>query len=270
MTDRLQTLGTVLSELPYDARFYLAGGAVGELTDKLVELQAENPERFAYLRGLVAEQVERATARESAELRKQLAKAGADVRAFREQRLRSSSARVDDDMFTALINGTLDPKFAPLVAARDWWAKKTHPWIVLSGGTGIGKTVAAADVLLDHHGSYEWISVDEFVRYFQATWGPERAMQDRIKATQLLIIEDLGKEQAEPKAVIGALLEMLDCRLSVSRTPTIITTNMVADGGDKIDGFKQRYNEQRLLSRMRQYVRWVALVGKDQRRAVSP
>lgn len=270
MTDRLQTLGAVLSELPYDARFYLAGGAVGELTDKLVELQAENPERFAYLRNLSAAQVERVAARERAEIQQQLAKAESELRAFREQRLRSSSARVDDDVFAALVNGTLDPKYQPLVAARDWWAAKKHPWIVLSGATGVGKTVAAADILLDHHGSYEWIGVEEFVRYFQATWGPERVMQDRIKSTQLLIVEELGNEQVEPKVIVGALLEMLNCRLSVSRTPTIITTNMVADGGKEAEGFKQRYNEQRLLSRMRQYVRWVALVGKDQRRAVAP
>lgn len=177
---------------------------------------------------------------------------------LRDARFRDArNCSVTDAMGTALVyrSGLLET--ASLKAARTWLQNpKARPWLVLSGGTGAGKSIAAAWVLTER--GAVWISANQLNRIFAANFGEQLEEQQSVCRCHTLVLDDVGGEH-DAARMCSALLEILDSRKSHSRT--IVTTNL----GKK--AFADRYANERLTSRLHELVEWHGDAGPDLRRA---
>ena len=121
--------------------------------------------------------------------------------------------------------------------ALDWWDDRRSRVLVLSGGRGVGKTLASA--LVAKHAveggkrSISWHRPDDFVS------GMLHSYDDTAPAIgrDLVILDDMGRETKA--SFQEALTSFLDSRL----TPMIITTN------DTLLTWEQRY-DPRLMDRL--------------------
>lgn len=118
----------------------------------------------------------------------------------------------------AVVEGTLDNTFA-IRATRRWLDTRPTPWLVLSGGVGSGKTLAAVYAAAELGGAY--ITAPELVESF-ARAARERDEPAVLRAS-LLVLDDLGTEDEKPGAFASALFRLLSHR---SRRRTVITTNL--------------------------------------------
>lgn len=160
---------------------------------------------------------------------------------------------VDDDTVKALRGPPMaTPAFA---AVRSWWATDKTT-LVLAGGNGCGKTVAACSALRDHccnrHArAYLYQPGDlaphwvwRSARYQSAKRLPAMAQDSRewlhLESASLLIIDDAGKEDGDGERTVGNLLNE---RISATDKRTIVSTNLSAEN------FRIRYG-QRLWSRL--------------------
>lgn len=140
----------------------------------------------------------------------------------------------------------------------DAWLATDAPCLVLLGGTGIGKTVAAL------HGSLRHADGSRFVRATDLGAAVKPTLDERkLGARELsprhveyLILDDLGVEQATPR-FSEALFAVVDSRQSPSRR-TVITSNL-----SRAD-FRARY-DARVISRLNEMARVVDVPGADMR-----
>jgi DNA replication protein DnaC len=143
-------------------------------------------------------------------------------------------------------------------ATRKWMSDRARkPWLVLSGKTGTGKTVAAADALAEEGGVF--VSAEEVVVAFASMFGVESEKRERMLRSRLLVLDDVGTEKDKDR-MLDALVALLSRRASATLTPTILTLNLNAKS------FRERYENERLLSRFSQSVHWVALQTKEDMR----
>lgn len=165
--------------------------------------------------------------------------------------------RCTDAMREALLAATYSETDA-VKRAREWWANRDKPWLLLSGRTGCGKSMAAASIPADHgHGTF--VRADEVIRVFASMFGEQYEEQQTLRDARLLVLDDLGCELDHAR-MLPALLDLLDARQSARRHPTIVTTNLTPAA------FRERYPNDRLNSRMSELVRWEGLTGEDLRR----
>lgn len=128
--------------------------------------------------------------------------------------------------------------------------------VVLSGGVGSGKTVAAT----------RWVAENDdrsplFVRAaaFEASSRYDKKWRERWTKASSLVLDDLGAEYGDAaQHFLTGLDELLDVAYS-QPIPTIITTNMPAAA------FAERYGN-RIASRLRECARWRNVQGPDLRR----
>lgn len=165
--------------------------------------------------------------------------------------------RLTPAVYAALIDDTLDETRA--IGSTRRWLESDRPVLILSGGTGVGKTVAAAHAMARAVRS-------QFVRAVQVGAHWERWSSDRESniapldlAVPLLVIDDLGQESLEDRRTICALEEIFDAR-KTPRTRTIVTTNL-----DK-KGIESRYRSERINSRLSECATIAMLQGDDMRR----
>lgn len=170
---------------------------------------------------------------------------------------RTRGFRCTDAMRDALLDATYAETDA-VKRARDWYASRDKPWLLLSGPTGCGKSMAAASIPVENYGA-DFVRADELVRVFASMFGELHEQQQRLRDVGLLVIDDLGCELDHAR-MLPALLDLLDARQSARRHPTIVTTNLTAAA------FRERYANDRLNSRMAELVRWEGLTGDDMRR----
>lgn len=114
-----------------------------------------------------------------------------------------------------------------LEAVRRWLDARPRPWaLVLLGGAGVGKTVAAAlaaQRALAAGRSVQWVRVAAASR--ESTFGDEAAARERRWRTAgLLVLDDLGAEFAS-EAWTAVLDSVLDARWS-NNAPTVLTSNV--------------------------------------------
>ena len=112
-----------------------------------------------------------------------------------------------------------------------------HPdgWLLLEGTYGCGKTHLAAAVgnaRLEKGDLVLFITVPDLLDHLRSTFGPSSETGydetfDRIRNAQLLMLDDLGAENASPWAQ-EKLFQLLNHRYS-HRLPTVITTNVDLD-----------------------------------------
>jgi len=202
----------------------------------------------------------RPTTREEEEAQYERDKLAAEYewRHGRQQRAeRINGFRCTDAMRDALLAATYSETDA-VKRAREWWASRDKPWLLLSGPTGCGKSMAAASIPADHTRG-KFVRADELVRLFSSMFGEQYEQQQTLRDTHLLVIDDLGCELDHAR-MLPALLDLLDARQSARRLPTIVTTNLTPAA------FRERYANDRLNSRMAELVRWEGLTGEDLRR----
>lgn len=123
--------------------------------------------------------------------------------------------------------------------------------LVLSGGPGTGKTLAACEWLRPKtsigHGGW-FVTAALLARYPRYD---AKAMHDLLTC-RALVVDDLGCEYMDDKGNFMAVLdEVINARYG-ERLPTLITTNLNADA------FKERYGS-RIADRIREDGRFVAL-----------
>ncbi len=142
------------------------------------------------------------------------------------------------------------------------WLATAVPAIVLSGGVGIGKTVAAVYALTRHRVSWQVVRAQRIGAHYER-WQSDR--EDNVVPLRvdvsLLLVDDLGKEGSDRRAH-DALDEVADARQSRS-TRTIYTTNL---SGKE---FAAREYSHRFRSRLAQSAIWESVVGPDLRRPNS-
>lgn len=109
----------------------------------------------------------------------------------------------------------------------------THRWLVLSGPVGVGKThlaVAIAQYAIEQNSMAAYFAaVPDLMDHLRSSFAPgsEEGYDQRfeeIRTAQLLVLDDLGTENATPWAQ-EKLYQIINHRY-VERLPTVITTNV--------------------------------------------
>lgn len=129
--------------------------------------------------------------------------------------------------------------------------------LVLAGGTGTGKTVAAAWGCAFHAG--RMVKAVDLVRIGLFDQGTELP---GLAGARTLAIDDLGMEPLDQRGYgYAALFDLLDRRYDANRK-TIVTTNLA------MPEFRERYGTgpgARLWDRVREVGMWVDLPGASMR-----
>ncbi|NWG16327.1 MAG: ATP-binding protein [Chloroflexi bacterium] len=118
------------------------------------------------------------------------------------------------------------------------FAAKPEGWVLLEGGYGCGKTHLAAAVgnaRLAQGDLVLFLTVPDLLDYLRNTFGPASEIGydelfDRVRNVPLLILDDLGAENASSWAQ-EKLFQLLNFRYS-RRLPTVVTTNVQMDALD--------------------------------------
>lgn len=154
-----------------------------------------------------------------------------------------------------------------LKVVRAWLERDdVPPVLVLSGGTGTGKSVAAAVALVERRAGL-WRTAAQLCRTFSASFGDQFEDQELCLTAATLVCDDVGAELGQHRERMTAtLIELLEHR---KRSPrymrTVITTNL------NRREFEQRYAGARLLSRIAAeagVVAWAETKESDMRRRV--
>jgi len=119
-------------------------------------------------------------------------------------------------------------------------------FLVLAGGKGCGKTLAAAEAAREHVGTF--VDIGHVVRVGQY----ETEALSEMQTAGLLVIDDLGCEYVDAKGYFNATLDGLINARYANERATIITTNLPAKA------FSERYGE-RVADRLREAGKYVEL-----------
>ena len=116
-------------------------------------------------------------------------------------------------------------------------AYAAHPegWLLLRGGYGCGKThlaAAVANAAADQGEAVLFVTVPDLLDHLRAAFAPGSAERyderfEQVRTTPLLVLDDLGTEQATPWA-LEKLFQLLNYRY-LAQLPTVITTNYDLD-----------------------------------------
>jgi len=183
------------------------------------------------------------------------------ARTDRRDRLARESISLTTELHRAIVNGDeLPVQTTAIRATRKWMGlSDIKPVLVLSGGTGCGKSTAAAWAVANSHHGGHWRSAADVCRAFMGNFGEALNEQKLVKDCYFLVVDDLGAE-TDVDRMQGYLIEVLDQRKRApSRTRTIITTNLDEHS------FRLRYPDGRLESRLKECAHWVHDKGDDMR-----
>lgn len=159
----------------------------------------------------------------------------------------------------ALLDETL-AETAMLRTVRLWRENpNSKPMLVLCGPVGRGKTIAAADALVNCEAPKRYVGARELERISMAKFGDAQEAYEQLLHIRFLVIDDLGRED-DLGRMQTALLDAVDMRRRTGLL-TILATNFSRKS------FEQRYSDARLQSRLAECAQWFADAGEDMRRA---
>lgn len=178
-------------------------------------------------------------------------------RSEREIRIAEVSACLTARDVDAVVDARLE-ETKTLADVRAWISKSSSPVLVLASGPGRGKTVACAWLLAERGGFY--VACEDFVRIAGAKFGAEADRFARLRGCATLVLDDVGRESdADIERMRAALVELVDRRQG-ERTKTVICTNLPRSA------MADRYQDDRLMSRLDQSAIWRTDTGPDLRR----
>ncbi len=165
----------------------------------------------------------------------------------RDERWRRSMAEINDMSNMAMVRDWTFETFDSSVPGTEdayqtarAYASDPYNWLVLVGDYGCGKTHLAAAVanyaLSELDMRPVFAVVPDLLDYLRSTFSPATEMRyetrfDTIRSADLLILDDLGTENATPWAQ-EKLFQIINHRY-MERLPTVVTSNVVPE---KIDG----------------------------------
>lgn len=157
----------------------------------------------------------------------------------------------------AIYDGKLEQDNGILAVDRWLESENGPPCLVLLGGTGAGKTVAALHAMR----KVEWsrfVRAPELGAHVRPTIDERRIGQREMdpRRMSLLVLDDLGAEQLTPRFA-EALFLTIDARQDVRRR-TIITSNLGKED------FRPRY-DSRVVDRLNSIARVISLGGQSRR-----
>lgn len=186
--------------------------------------------------------------------------AAARAKADRSQRMwRIADMPIDRAMVAKVVDGDIANTPA-MDAVRKWVdARKANtgkPTLVLLGGAGTGKTLAAAWAIA-HCRDGHYTRIRDIANLYRAGFGDDAKDFVRLLESDLLVIDELTTER---DADLGraALHEVIDERQHKDR-PTILIANRTAAE------LRERY-DARTIDRLREGAVVVALSGKSMRK----
>lgn len=222
----------------------------------LRSIQAAN-ERKATERGFASVEA-MIEADDAEEKRARLVERERQARAHREHVVAAFGGRLRPSIAEALVEGHGLGDTSAVQAARAW-LRGSRPVLVLSGGTGTGKTVAAAWSLCERPSAFQVLRAVRVGAAFER-WQNDR--EEGVDALRLyvptLLLDDLGQESLDDRRVEPAIEEIFDARQS-PRLRTIVTTNL------STEAMRSRYSD-RVISRLAQNATVIRVDGADLRR----
>lgn len=134
------------------------------------------------------------------------------------------------------------------------FAENLNGWLLIMGGYGCGKThlaAAVANEAVDRGVETLFQTVPDLLDWLRASYAsPDESFEQRfeeLRAVQLLILDDLGTQNATPWAE-EKLYQIINYRY-INRMPTVVTTNLDMA---EIDGrISSRLMDEPLVSRVR-------------------
>jgi DNA replication protein DnaC len=195
---------------------------------------------------------------EAEEQRRRNAESDRASREHRQRVVAAMSGRLTEQAEAAIVAGTGLADTVALTTVREWLAG-VKPVLILSGGVGSGKSVAATWALASREGTFQAIRAVRLGSAWER-WSSDR--EDGVEALRLgvsmMLIDDLGQEPIEDRRTIPAIEEVFDSR-QTTRQRTICTTNLSRDQ------MRERYSD-RVISRLAQNAMVVVVKGIDLRR----
>ncbi|AKF08869.1 hypothetical protein DB32_006018 [Sandaracinus amylolyticus] len=193
-------------------------------------------------------------------------------REARRERLARSGIRLRPDDRKALMNDELYPTQA-LRDVKRWLAAATRTpnpgpnFLFVTGGTGLGKTVAAAWALTRQGGRFVTMETFllDYARYLRDV-SRDRAAElerERYAAPGLLVLDELGTE-ADAVLARTALSWLVDARCARRRHLTIVLSNLAE--ADVVARFTAGIYDPRTWDRLRRDGAFAKLDGESLRR----
>lgn len=199
----------------------------------------------------------------------------AEAQAMRDSELRMRAAMLKaDGGFPAIAVDCAMTKWdveVPAFAHARSFVEARSSALVLAGGTGAGKSSAAALVALLRGGNSP-----AFIRAAELE-GRGRYDHDLsawLRSRSMLAVDDLGVEHLDGKGAFRSLLDMLIDMYCGDRKRVVITTNLLAEKLNPLDRneepqFSERYGA-RIVSRLYEVGVWGDCGSKDLRREARP
>lgn len=146
-----------------------------------------------------------------------------------------------------LINGLNRTKAFEIIQEYEKNGIKNGDSLVMSGGTGVGKTIAASSLFLNYSGMRVY-SADLQEKFLNTE------ESHKLNTVSLLVVDDLGLEYK--KDFFNSRFDSLINSRHGAMLPTVITTNLNAAD------FKIQYSE-RIISRLKDWGKFVQILDKD-------
>lgn len=187
-----------------------------------------------------------------------ISRADADRRRLIDDRIRDARSYVSDADYNRILRGEVDTQAWTaterfLEAHR---AGKAMRFLMLNGGTGIGKTVAAVNAMAVTDRSSRFLPVSYVIRAFWQETETAKKIQETIESVPMLVIDDIGTGKDRDKET-SAVYEAVNCRQGNGKI-TILTSNIPKDRIKEYDA--------RLVERITHQGAIITLGGESKRR----
>ena len=153
--------------------------------------------------------------------------------------------------------------------AYERFLSSAKPWLVLTGPTGVGKSLVGLRAIADATHAAFWISGYELSQAYASSDFQIRQdvldLQETLRSVPLLAIDELSSYEigAHPARMALALVDLLNARANRSETWTIVTSNV------RVPEMLALLKDPRIESRFDGLVEWIPVGGNDMRKQAT-